>query len=59
MNQMLSISLVTLADSHFHKHDNRYSTLDLVYVNAIITNCYFSAEIVEMGYEWSIDDNKK
>ena len=51
MNRMLSISLVTLIGSHFHKQgSSHYSTLEIVSVNAIITNCYFSAEIVEMGY---------
>ena len=51
MSQMISISLVTLINSHFEKQGSSYySTLELVNMNAIITNCYFSAEIVEMGH---------
>ena len=50
MNQMLSIIHVTLIDSNFHKFDSSYSTLELVNVYAVITNCIFSAEIIETGY---------
>ena len=51
MSQMISISLVTLISSHFQKQGSSYySTLELANVNAIITNCYFSAEVFEMGY---------
>ena len=51
MSQMISISLVTLIDSHFQKQGSGYhSTLELVDVNAIFISCYFSAENFEMGY---------
>ena len=50
MNRMLSIIHVTLTDSKFHKFDSSYSTLELVNAYAVITNCIFSAEIIETGY---------
>ena len=51
MNRMLTISHLILIYLRFHKQGSSYySTLELVNVNAIITNCYFSAEIDDMDY---------
>ena len=52
MNRMLSITYVTLVNSKFTKQlqDSSNLTLEIADVYAIITDCIFSAEVIEMSY---------